>query len=75
MELRKTEVRPLVRWEREIYDFLWFGVEAGYRYNYRFNAYDGETRTADPIIENNLKGTGFANLEIFLVPPRRFLKQ
>ncbi|MFB9863445.1 DUF6268 family outer membrane beta-barrel protein [Rufibacter immobilis] len=75
VELRKSEIKGRVRWDREIYDFLWFGLETGYRYNHRFNVYDGRRRDANPLIENHIKDAVFFNVELFLVPPRRFLKQ
>ncbi|ALI98539.1 DUF6268 family outer membrane beta-barrel protein [Rufibacter tibetensis] len=75
VELRKSEIRGRLRWEREIYDFIWFGLESGYRYTHRFNLYDGRQRTANPLIETHIKDAVFFNVELFLVPPRRFLKQ
>ncbi len=75
VELRKSELRGRFRWEREIYDFLWFGLESGYRYTHKFDVYDGRNKTANPLIENNIKDAVYLNFEIFLVPPKRFLKQ
>ena len=82
LELRRSEIRARVRWEREIYDFLWFGVEAGYRENINFRAFEHDAndgfifaKREDPVIDNKLKGAALFNVEIFLVPPRRFLKQ
>jgi len=85
LELRRSEIRERVRWEREIYDFLWFGAEVGYRTNLTFDAYDKDEddgfqflfggKGDDPIIDNHLKDAVFFNVEIFLVPPRRFIKQ
>jgi hypothetical protein len=81
LELRRSEVRGRIRWEREIYDFLWLGAEAGYRKNINFNAFDKDAddgflfgKNEDPVIENKLKGAAVFSLELFLVPPRRFLK-
>lgn len=74
LELRRSEARARVRWEREIYDFLWFGLEAGYRVNIQLNAFEGEGRTAKRIIKNHLKDASLVSAEIFLVPPRRFTK-
>ena len=74
VELRETEIKLRGRWEREIYDFLWFGAEGGYRYNNAFDVFDrrnGRTR----IIDNKLAGAPYFSIELFLVPPRRFLKQ
>ena len=82
--LRQTELKPRVRVEREIYDFIWFGLEAGYRYNASFNALDENAnqgwsllrRSPRPrIIDNTLGGAPYAALEVFLVPPRKFLKK
>jgi hypothetical protein len=82
LELRRSEIRGRLRWEREIYDFLWFGTELGYRVNLNFNAFENDAndgfifaKREDPIIENKLKNAALFNIEIFLVPPRRFLKQ
>ncbi|QHL88572.1 hypothetical protein GU926_14480 [Nibribacter ruber] len=75
VELRKSEIRARLRWEREIYDFIWFGLEGGYRYNHRFDVYDGENVNANPLIESHIKDAAFLQVDLFLVPPRRFLKQ
>lgn len=82
--LRQTELKPRVRLEREIYDFVWVGLEAGYRYNASFNALDEEGNKGfsllrgsprPRIIDNTLGGAPYASVEIFLVPPRKFLKK
>lgn len=75
IELRKSEIRGRFRWDREIYDFLWFGLESGYRYTHKFDVYDGNNRKANPIITNQVKDAVYFNVELFLVPPRRFLKK
>ena len=74
VELRETEVRLRGRWEREIYDFLWFGAEGGYRYNNAFDVFD-RRNGRNKIIDNKLAGAPYFSVELFLVPPRRFLKQ
>jgi hypothetical protein len=74
VELRETELKFRGRWEREIYDFLWFGAEGGYRYNNSFNVFDrrnGRTK----VLDNKLAGAPYFSFEIFLVPPRKFTKQ
>jgi len=82
--LRETELKPRVRLEREIYDFLWFGIEAGYRYNASFSTFDDAGNsgfsllrkgTRPRVIDNTLGGAPYASLEIFLVPPRKFLSK
>lgn len=82
--LRQTEIKPRLRLEREIYDFVWFGLEAGYRYNASFNALDENAnqgfslfrRSPRPrVIDNTVGGAPYASVEVFLVPPRKFLKK
>jgi hypothetical protein len=83
--VRETEVKGRVRLEREIYDFIWFGLEGGYRYNYSFNAFDKEGNksglfsfgggTRPKVISNSLGGAPYVAVELFLVPPRKFLKK
>jgi|GEM_PF-694077 len=75
LELRETEVKFRTRWEREIYDFLWFGVEGGYRYNYAFDAFDRTNDNRVKVIDSKLAGAPYASLELFIVPPRKFLKK
>ncbi|WP_139925460.1 DUF6268 family outer membrane beta-barrel protein [Hymenobacter sp. DG01] len=75
LELRETEVKFRGRWEREIYDFLWFGLEGGYRYNYAFDAFDRTNDNRIKIIDSKLAGAPYASFELFIVPPRKFLKK
>jgi len=72
--LRKSEIRFLVKWEREIHDWLWFGVEAGMRTNFDFSLRDGLKRDADLLIDNDFNSAVLLNLGIFIVPPRKFFE-
>lgn len=72
--LRKSEIRFLLKWEREIHDWLWFGVEAGMRTNFEFSLRNGLTRDADLLIDNDFNSAAVVNLGIFIVPPRKFLE-
>ncbi|WP_019946344.1 DUF6268 family outer membrane beta-barrel protein [Hymenobacter aerophilus] len=83
--LRQTEAKFRLRAEREIYDFLWFGLEGGYRYNYSFNAFDedsnrrnlfgiGGSGNRDKTVVNTLGGAPYVSVELFLVPPRKLLR-
>ncbi|WP_439881134.1 DUF6268 family outer membrane beta-barrel protein [Pontibacter sp. MBLB2868] len=74
IEFRRTDIKGLLRLEREIYDFIWFGVEGGFRQYYRHRIFD-EVGSRDPLITNDLAGAGYVNVEIFLVPPRRFTEK
>jgi hypothetical protein len=75
LELRETEVKFRVRWERELLSFLWLGAEAGYRYNYAFDAFDRTNADRERIIRTKLGGAPYASLELFAVPPRKLLEK
>lgn len=74
LNLRKSELRYLLSFEREIHDWLWFGMEAGVRSNISFNLNDGPKRGANQILDNRFNDAFLFNLSIFMVPPRRFLE-
>jgi hypothetical protein len=75
LELRETEVKLRGRWEREIHDFLWFGVEGGYRYNYAFDAFDRTNADREKIIDSKFAWAPYLSLELFIVPPRKLLNK
>lgn len=74
IELRRTDVKGLLRLEREIYDFLWFSVEGGFRQVYRNRVFD-EVGSRDEILDNDLAGAGYVRFELYAVPPRRFMEK
>jgi len=75
LHLFRSELRYAINYEREIHDWLWFGIEGGYRQNLRFNLTNGPRGSADVIINNKLRGAPLINASIFVVPPRFFLKK
>ena len=75
LELRETEVKLRLRWERELLSFLWLGAEAGYRYNYAFDAFDRTNADRERIIRTKLGGAPYVSLEVFAVPPRKLLEK
>ncbi|RZK41357.1 MAG: hypothetical protein EOO57_01800 [Hymenobacter sp.] len=75
LELREIEVKFRLRWERELLSFLWLGAEAGYRYNYAFDAFDRTNAERERIIRTKLGGGAYASLEVFAVPPRKLLEK
>ncbi|MVN75950.1 hypothetical protein GO988_06405 [Hymenobacter sp. HMF4947] len=75
LELREIEVKFRLRWERELLPFLWLGAEAGYRYNYAFDAFDRTNADRERIIRTKLGGAPYASLELFAVPPRKLLEK
>ncbi|HEX8326023.1 MAG TPA: DUF6268 family outer membrane beta-barrel protein [Hymenobacter sp.] len=75
LELRETEVKFRLRWERELLSFLWMGAEAGYRYNYAFDAFDRTNADREKIIDSKFNGVPYASLELFITPPRKLLEK
>ncbi|WP_156176115.1 DUF6268 family outer membrane beta-barrel protein [Hymenobacter terrenus] len=75
LELRETEVKFRLRWEHELFSFLWVGAEGGYRYNYAFDAFDRTNADREKIIDSQLNGAPYASLELFLTPPRKLLEK
>jgi len=74
LHLRKSEVRFLFSLEREIHDWLWFGLEAGLRTNFEFSLRESGKRNATVLIDNTLNNAMIFSASIFVVPPRKFLK-
>jgi hypothetical protein len=75
LHLFRSELRYLLSYERAIHDWLWFGVEAGWRDNLRFNLTNGPKAMSDVIISNKLSGSFVANASLFVVPPKGLLKR
>ncbi len=74
MYLDKSEVRTLLIWEREIHDWLWFSVEAGFRYNINFDLSNSPSINSSQIVDNRLNEAFTYGFSIFIVPPRKFLE-
>jgi len=68
LELRKSELRFFAGAERQIYDFIWAGVSAGFRQNLVFDVTNNDLFKDADIIENNLAGSFFFEFSIFIVP-------
>lgn len=75
LELREIEVKFRLLWEHELLSFLWLGAEAGYRYNYAFDAFDRTNGDRERIIRTKLGLAPYASLELFAVPPRKLLEK
>ncbi|MCC9137180.1 DUF6268 family outer membrane beta-barrel protein [Pontibacter silvestris] len=74
VELRRTDVKGLVRVEQEIHDFLWFAVEGGFRQYYRNRVYE-DIGSTNELIDNDLAGAGYIRVELYAVPPRKLLEK
>ncbi len=76
LELRKSELRFRLVLEREIHSFIWFSVQAGWRYNFQFNVAESAsapnantliTRSGQNIISNSLMNPFYVNINLHLV--------
>jgi hypothetical protein len=72
--LRSLAARIVLDYEREIYDFLWCGLEAGVRRNLDFSLATTNRRRSSTVLDNRLNDAFFFEATLFLVPPKRFLK-
>jgi len=70
--LDKSEVRLLLIWEREIHDWLWVGVESGYRKNISFDLANSANIDSSIIIDNSLTDAFVVSFSLFIVPPRDY---
>jgi hypothetical protein len=76
LELKRSELRLRVIYERSLYDFIWLSVQAGYRYNWR-NSYNIDHGDAfrsffsnDPyVFTNSVTNPLYFNVSINLVSP------
>ena len=75
LHLFRSELRYTLTFEREIHDWLWFGIDAGYRQNLRFNLTNGPRSKSDIIIGNKLRAAPIISASLFVVPPQIFMKK
>jgi Domain of unknown function (DUF6268) len=75
LHLFRSELRFTINYERQIHDWLWLGLEAGWRHNIRFNLTNGARSTSDIIISNTLGEASIINASLFIVPPHSFIKK
>ncbi len=71
LTLSKTDLQFNIALEREIHDWLWFGLEAGYNKNLQYFLVEPGGRARDAIVELTPRDAGYFKASIFLVPPRK----
>jgi hypothetical protein len=73
IELRRSELRFRLSYDRSIKNFIWFSVQAGYRVNWLFNVDQGEFfrgfDDADFYMENELTNPLYFQFSVSLVSP------
>ncbi|AII51213.1 DUF6268 family outer membrane beta-barrel protein [Hymenobacter sp. APR13] len=69
--LRRGELKPRITYERQLTGFIWLSAQAGFRYNYRFDAFSKQNPSGDndPLYENELGNPLYFNLSLNLVSP------
>jgi hypothetical protein len=72
-ELRRSELRIRMTFERSIKNFVWLSAQAGLRYPWNFNLDDGNIfrgfGDTPYTVENNLQNAFYFNLSVNLVSP------
>jgi hypothetical protein len=69
--IQRGEFKPRIMWDKKITGFLWFNVQAGLRYNYRFdvmNKYDGK-EDRDRFFTSQLGNPMYINISLNFVSP------
>jgi len=74
IELRRSEIRPRIDFQRAITDFVWFNVQAGYIVNYNYNVdsgnfYRGFGSSKPFVMENNVTSAPYFQIGINIVSP------
>ena len=80
VEIRRSEIRARLMYQRQLSGFIWIAAEAGYRINYSYNVDDipgGEDFTrlfgivsdAPYVMENSIGNPVYFNISINLVSP------
>ncbi|CAN5397567.1 hypothetical protein BH09BAC3_BH09BAC3_37230 [soil metagenome] len=73
LELRRSELRIRFTFEKSIKEFLWLSLQAGLRYDYRFNVDESDFFRGfgkQPwFLENSLNNSLFVNFSLNLVSP------
>lgn len=80
LELKKSEIRAVLRYEREIHNWIWFGISGGYRYNISFilsedkkeiALFDVFEQNKKYLVKSKLDDAFFLNASIFFVAPKK----
>jgi hypothetical protein len=74
IELRRSEIRTRLDFQRALSDFIWVGFQAGYIINYGFNVdsgnfYRGFGSDRPFVMENSVSSAPYFQVSINLVSP------
>ena len=70
LEFRRSSIKFSLDFEREIHDWLWFGISTGIRQPLSLQLAKKASDPKDILIENTLGVAPYFNVSIFIVPPR-----
>ncbi|NJO25263.1 MAG: hypothetical protein HC867_05000, partial [Bacteroidia bacterium] len=73
--VHRSELRAIISFEREIHNWLWFGIEGGIRQNLQLNLTNSPHRNGEVLIKNKQGLAPLVNISLFLVPPRHWSKE
>ncbi|MHA8052083.1 DUF6268 family outer membrane beta-barrel protein [Aquirufa sp. OSTEICH-129A] len=69
--LQRGEIKPRISWDKKLFGFLWLNLQAGLRYNFRFdvaNAYNAKEES-QKYFTSNLGNPLFFNVSLNFVSP------
>lgn len=70
LELRKSEIRLRLSWEKSLNNFYWMTLQAGYRIMYKFDLSEMESSPAGEfLVENRVPGAVFFRIGLNFVSP------
>lgn len=69
-ELRRSEIRARLTWEKQLAGFIWLSIQGGVRLNYRNSvAFDSKQDRGEFVIDNKLGAAPYGIISINLVSP------
>ncbi len=74
LTIRKMDFQWNLVFEREIHDWLWFGLEAGYNKNLLYTIVERGQPTRDYLVRLQPRDAAYMKASIFIVPPRKWLR-
>ena len=69
-QLRRSELKFRMIYEQKLFGFVWLSVQAGYRYNFKFNFSEERTsKRGDFLVSSKLGNPLYAGISLNLVSP------
>ncbi|MEM9324915.1 MAG: DUF6268 family outer membrane beta-barrel protein [Bacteroidota bacterium] len=75
LTIRKLDLQWNLAFEREIHDWLWFSLEAGYNRNLLYTIVERGEATRDALIRLRPRDAAYMKASIFIVPPRKLFNR